>query len=268
MKLEFERWMAREKGSGTDPSVRHMRGWLAEFGMDIRVERLIVATYAELSQRAWVRAAEIVDPPESVDDVQDDMQLRSQEMPDKGRWAIAVERAGALFGKPVDARVISPRAVARLSRISAQADELRAPAAELVSVLESSLSRLGVAGEPVSERLRTAEVAESLLTALHRANGPVDLVAALADHPCDDVPLSTLSRSLHSASEVVRALRNAEWQVLDRLPTLRHPDAVGVRDTLRTGAASNEIAAPLAKVLTDAKNRTLQLIVALEPPAP
>ncbi|HZD14924.1 MAG TPA: hypothetical protein VE196_07305 [Pseudonocardiaceae bacterium] len=131
----------------------------------------------------------------------------------------------------------------------------------------SSLSRLGVAGEPVPERLDTAEVAEDLLSALRRANGAVDLVAALADHPCDDVPLSTLSRSLHSASEVVRALRNAEWQVLDRLPTLRHPDAVGVRYTLRTGAASNEIAAPLAKVLTDAKNRTLQPIVAWEPPA-
>lgn len=71
---EFERRAAQLQGD--DVPVRKVREWLADFGMETRVENLVIATYAELSKRAWARGNQIVDPPASVDEVRDDMVLR------------------------------------------------------------------------------------------------------------------------------------------------------------------------------------------------
>jgi hypothetical protein len=200
-----------------------------------------------------------------VDDVRDDLVLRPQPMPALDTWATAVERAGVLFGENLDPRVVSPRSLARFARISGRVDQLRAPAADLVPVLESNLPRLGA---PVdAPRLRTAETAVRVLDALRRAQAPAELVAALAEEPID-VPLATLSRSLSSAAQMAQTLRTAEWQVFERLGSLRGPDADAVRAALRTGAATNEDAAPLAKVIGDARRRILDLIVVPPPPPP
>ena len=64
---------------------------------------------------------------------------------------------------------------------------------------------------------------------------------------------------------MTEALRNADWQVLDQL-THGHTDTEGIRETLRAGAAANEDASPLAKVLTDARKRLLDLIIVTPPP--
>ncbi|GEL17286.1 hypothetical protein [Pseudonocardia asaccharolytica] len=264
---EFERRAAQARTDGADLPVRQVRGWLAELGLEDRVANLVIATYAELSRRAWVRANRVVEPPRSVDEVRDDMLLRPQPMPDPADWAVAVERAGVLFGEKIDARVISPRSVARFARVGGKADQLRAPAADLLAVLESMLPRLEVPNEPVAPRLHTAETGMRLLDALRRADGPTELVAALAREPID-VPLVTLSRSLSSAATVAQALRDADWQVLDRLSSLDHPDADPVRETLRTGAATNENAASLAEVIAEARRRVLDLIVVAAPGRP
>jgi hypothetical protein len=47
-----------------------------------------------------------------------------------------------------------------------------------------------------------------------------------------------------------------------------HPDTEGIRETLRAGAAANEDASPLAKVLADARKRLLDLIIVTPPPPP
>ncbi|MGI9003624.1 MAG: hypothetical protein ACR2GH_18555 [Pseudonocardia sp.] len=264
---ELERRAAQEGLGEADIPVRQLRGWLADLGLDTRVANLVIATYAELARLAWVRGGLVVDPPAGVDDVRDDMLLRRQRLPGAEVWTVAVERAGVLFGEKLDARVISPRSLARFARIGTRADQLRAPAAELLAVLESSLVRLGVPAEPVAPRLRTAETAVELLDALRRAGGPTELVEALASMPFD-MPLITVSRSLSSAAQVSESLRNADWQLLDQLATQAHSDTDGVRNTLRAGAAANEDASPLAKVLGDARRRILDLITVAPPAAP
>lgn len=261
---EFERRAAQLPGD--DVPVRTIREWLAELGLETRVENLVIACYAELSRRAWVRGQQLVDPPAGVDDVRDDMVLRRQPMPSTAAWKLAVERAGALFGVAADARVISPRSLARFARLADRVGQLHGPAADLVAVLEEQLPRLGVDAD--SARLRTARVADKLETRLRRAAGPVELVEALATAELDDVPLKTLGKSLHSAAQVADALRGADWQVLDQLATMGQAGADQTRDTLRTGASSNEDASPMATVLTAARKRTLDLVLpSAQPPA-
>ncbi|MBA2323953.1 MAG: hypothetical protein H0V92_08095 [Pseudonocardiales bacterium] len=187
-------------------------------------------------------------------------------MPADEDWAVAVERAGALFGADVDARVISPRSVARFARVAAHAEQLRAPAADLVAVLGELLPQVGVDLDDHPARVHTAEVGERLLGALRRADGPAALVSALARAEVD-VPLVTLGKSMSTASEVAQALRSADWQMLHQLQRLDVPGAEQIRDTLRIGAVTNEDAANLAKLLREARDRTLDLIV-VPAPAP
>ena len=183
---EFERRAAQVRASETnDIPVRQLRQWIAELGLDTRVANLVIATYAELARLAWVRAGRVVEPPAGVDDVRDDMQLRRQRLPAAATWAVAVERAGVLFGETLDARVISPRSVARFSRIRSRVDQLRTPAAELLAVLESSLERLGVPAKPKPPRVRTASRSGSSCSM--RCAGPVS-------------PLSSSKRSRRSPS--------------------------------------------------------------------
>ena len=254
---EFERRAARLPGD--DVPVRAVREWLADLGLETRIENLVIATYAELSRRAWVRANQVVDPPASVDDVRDDMLLRPQALPPAEEWKIAVERAGALFGENIDARVISPRSLSLFTRVGIRAEQLRAPAADLSAVLDELMPRLGVSLDERPARVHTAEIAQRLLAALRRADGPAMLVSLLAREEID-VPLVTLGRSLTSAAQVAQSLRDADWTLLDRLPSLEGEAADKVRRTLRLGATTNEDASPLSKVLRDARDAVMTVI--------
>jgi hypothetical protein len=229
------------------------------------VANLVIATYAELSQRAWVRGQRVIEPPATVEGVGDDLHLRRQELPTEQEWSVAVERAGVLFGYTSPSRVVSPRAVARFGAVADKIAALRTPAAELIAVLDTYRERLGVSAD--APRLATAEAASTLLETLHRAPDPTALVRALAAATVD-VPLVVLSRSLQSASTVADALRHADWQVLDQLPALDRPEAEPVRDTLRRKASADENAAALRDALTEARQRTLDLIVTRPAPTP
>ncbi|WP_345411481.1 hypothetical protein [Pseudonocardia xishanensis] len=262
---EFERRAARL--AGADVAVREIRGWLADKGLETRVENLVIATYAELSKRAWVRANQIVEAPATVDDVRDDMVLRPQTMPAKEHWDLAVERAGLLFGEDVSSRVISPRSLARFGRVMTKAEQFRIPAAELVAVLEERLPRLGVALRPESARLQTAKAADRVLAALRHASDAAAFVDALASATID-VPLVTLGKSMTSAVAVAQSLRSADWQVLDQLASLDMAGADDIRHTLGLESATNEDAAPIAAALAQARKHTIDLLVVTPPPQP
>ena len=263
---EFERRAAQDGVDGDVP-VRQVRGWISDLGLETRVANLVIATYAELSQRAWVRAGRVVEPPATVDAVTDDMVLRRQQLPSADEWTAAVERAGALFGQHTSARVVTPRAVARFGQVADQVERLRTPALELVSVLQNYSRVLQLPHDDTPGRLATAIAASELLDRLHRASDPVALVSALAGAELD-VPLVVLGRSISSSSQVADALRQADWRVIDRLAGLDGPEAESVRHTLHTAAAADENAAPLRDALGKARDRTLALLVEPVPPRP
>ncbi len=263
---ELERRAAQEKDlDDAEIPVREVRRWIAPLGLETRVANLVIATYAELTQRAWVRGQRVIEPPATVDGVGDDLHLRRQELPSEQEWNVAVERAGTLFGYTSPSRVVSPRAVARFGVVADKIAALRTPAAELIAVLDSYRDRLGV--DPDAARLATAEAASALLETLHRCPDPTALVRTLAAATID-IPLVVLSRSLISAPTVADALRHADWQVLDQLPGLDRPEAEPVRDTLRRKASADENAAALRDALAEARRRTLDLIVTRPAPAP
>lgn len=250
-----------------DPTVGAVRRALGEYGLDPKVAGLVVATYAEIGRRSWFRGSEAVEPPTSVDDIRDEMVLRRARLPEPDRWAVAVDRAGVLFGVTLDARVRSPRAVARLARaVRSTAATWREPAADLVTALEGNAELLGVDVAARPARLRTADVAVRLLDALRRPTDPTAVAEALADVDLEDVPLRTLLTSLSTAAAVREALRTANGQLLG---VLRHRDEAAARtarEALAGGASADELVRSLPKVLNDALQTAIEIVA--EPRTP
>ena len=255
--------------SSPDPSVREVRQALAEYGFDPKVAGLVVATYAELGRRSWFRGQDAVEPPTSVDEIRDDMVLRRARLPEERDWAAAVERAGVLFGTNQDARIRSPRSVARLAKtVTTKAATWRQPAADLVSTLDANLPTLGVDTNPRPDRARTADVAVRLLDALRSPTTPTEIVEALARVDLADVALRTLLTSLSSATDVAEALRGMDRQIFGFLRDSDHERATSIRHTLAGGVAADELVSPLRRTLEDTRRATLEIMVGEKPSSP
>ncbi|GDY33047.1 phage resistance protein [Gandjariella thermophila] len=263
---ELERMAAREGiAEGTIP-VRRVRHWLREYGLERRVENLLIATYAELTHRGWMRNTQTIEAPSTPDAVTDELTLHRQVLPSAEDWTLACARAGSLTGVDVRTTVISPRAVARLARVVGdKVDQLRLPAVELVEMLEEYADRLGLDTSASTGRYATAVTGSRLLTDLYQVNDPTELVAALARADLRGIEPVVISRSLESARAVSDALRRADWDVLDHL---KDPRAADVRETLRRNANANEQAASLARALDTAKRELIKILFTPEPPLP
>ena len=247
--------------------MREVRQALAEYGFDPKVAGLVVATYAELGRRSWFRGQDAIEPPTSVDEIRDDMVLRRARLPEEADWAAAVERAAVLFGTTQDARIRSPRSVARLAKtVSTKSASWRQPAADLVSTLDANLPTLGVSTSPRPDRARTADVAVRLLDALRTPTTPTEIVEALARVDLADVAPRTLLTSLSSATDVAEALRAMDRQIFGFLRDSSHERATGIRETLAQGIAADELVSFLRRTLEDTRRATLEIMVAPTPP--
>ncbi|WP_051792781.1 hypothetical protein [Kibdelosporangium aridum] len=261
---ELDQLAAKDNLADKDIMVRTVRAWLAPRGMETKVENLLIAAYAELTRRTWLRGDEVITPPAAVEDVTDALALRRAPMPSDEQWARAEDLAGGLFGVSPTSGVVSPRSVARFAdAVMTRAEPLRQPAIELVEVLDTHGGRLGLDTSAPTGRYVTATVASGLLADLRAAAGPTELVEVLATADLRDIEPLLLSKSMKSASEVVGALRNADWAVLDRLDDTR---ADRVRETVRRNVNANEQAASLARTLDDAKRELLRVFLPPQEP--
>jgi hypothetical protein len=263
---ELDRFAAKENLADKDIRVSTVRVWLKDRGMEPKVENLLIATYAELSRRSWVRDGEVVTAPATPDDVADSLALRRAAMPADHEWARARTLAGVLFGLSSTAGVVSPRSVARFAAsVSGHIESLRLPAMELVEVLEAHADRLGLDISAAAGRFATATVASRLLLDVYAATDPTQRVRALAGADLGGVEPVVLSKSMATSAAVVSALRTADWPVLDQLGD---PRAAHVRDTLVRNVNANEQTASLARTLDDAKRELLRVFLPATRPSP
>ncbi|GLZ51340.1 hypothetical protein [Actinomycetospora sp. NBRC 106378] len=245
-----------------EPSVGQVRRSIPkEYGLDPKVANLVILTYAELGRRSWSYRGDAIEPPNTVDDVRDEMVLRRARLPEPEVWATAVERAAVLFGANLDARVRSPRSVARMARtVTAAAATRREPAADLLAVLEKDWALFGVDPTDNPARGRTATVAVRVLDALRVRSEPTEVAEALAEADLDEVPLRTLLTSMSSANDVTAALRGVDRQIFEHLRASTDERAQAIRSALAEGAAADELVVSLRKTLADAHRATVGLI--------
>ena len=256
---------ANQEGIHGDLRVQDLLGWLDQpqaRGLDPLVAQLVIASFAEQTDRTWIRHGSIMTPQPELTAITPELALRQPDRPAEEDWAEARERAMHLFGF-MPPNLPRGRLVAMFVQdLSKQAQKHRDAAHRLVDELERHADRIGLDVRADSGRLHTAHAATDLLDGLDSRHQDIDIVKQLA-HAELGGPPQRAGRSIRSAEEVVQALRSTPWDLfglLDGLPEPWSTEAAEIFAALRQAANDDELTTPLAPVLNRARIRAADVL--------
>ncbi|MFD8933900.1 phage resistance protein [Streptomyces sp. NPDC059578] len=260
------RQLAREKGVTGDLTLITLTDWTdrpAPRGLPDFLARLVVASFAEMDDRVWVREGMPLDPAPELSQVKDRDALRNQPLPSPQDWESARQRFAVVFGSPAPT-LLRGRIVNQFARqISEQAAAYREPAAELVRRLEEHAGFLHLDETDDSGRLALARRALALLKALTQgsgqgAAGAKKTVEALAGFDLEPVGADRFGTSIKQAAKVAQALGTAPWEILG-LASAKGPEGQALLESLRNTAGADQRSNDLVAAL----ERTRVEVVAL-----
>jgi hypothetical protein len=240
-------------------------------GLDAPVTGLIIAAFAEQTDRAWYRHGGLLSPPPELTGITADLALRAQPLPSPEDWAAAGRRAEVIFGIKAPALLRGRLLRGFVADVQARARE-RCPASrELVGALEQHAHRLGldlatggpagVAGDP-GGRLRTARAAHNLLAALDVPKPGPEIVTRLARADLGG-PADRLAVSISRAGDVAAAVRGAPWDMFEVIANLPEPHRIEAQEILgqiRAAGATDELTTALSTVLVNARGEANALL--------
>ncbi|MFD6733616.1 hypothetical protein ACFWDZ_21145 [Micromonospora aurantiaca] len=256
---------AGQEGITGDLPAKRLFEWLDDpqpQGLDPLVARLVLAVFAEQTDRTWMRHGAVLTPQPELSAITEDMTLRTPERPEEEDWKNARDRAMHLFGfmPPVLPR---GRLVALFVQdLSKQSRNYRSAARDLVDLLERHQERLGLDTRATTGRLHTAQVAADLLDGLDSRHNNVEIVRQLA-HADLGGPAERVGTSIRSAREVSGALSLTDWDTLDLIADLDEqwrPEAEEIFADLRRAAQDDELTTPLIPVLRRCRSRATDLL--------
>ncbi|MFF3731989.1 DUF6079 family protein [Streptomyces sp. NPDC002476] len=274
------RQLAREQGATGDLSLITLTDWTdrpTPRGLPGFLTRLVVASFAEMDDRVWVRAGTPLDPAPALNEIKDHDALRSQPLPSEENWSAARQRFTAVFGEPAPT-LRRGRMVNQLARqIVQQAAVYREAARELVAQLERHAGFLQLDETVETGRLAIARRAVDLLRDLtHSAGqgaaGARKTVEALAAFDFGEVGADRLGTSVKQAEAVAQALNSTSWTTLD-LASSEGPEGEALLESLRNAARSDQRTADLKDALARTQREVLALVkrnraTSIPPPAP
>ncbi|MEV0809242.1 hypothetical protein [Micromonospora sp. NPDC050200] len=231
-------------------------------GLDPIVAQLVVATFAEQTDRAfYFHGSEVIPAPE-LGKFTADHTLREERLPSDEDWQAARARSAAIFGvQPLDLR--RGRLVALFGRdLTTQANRHREAAHGLVARLDQHATWLGIDKESGSGRLATARAAADLLETLANGRSAVEVVERLARADLAG-PADRTGKSIMSAAQVSAALAAAPWDTFEIVAGLPEPyaaEAAAILAELRRVAQTDELTAPLAPALRRAQTDATALL--------
>ncbi|MBM9507862.1 BREX-2 system ATPase PglY [Actinacidiphila acididurans] len=255
------RKLAREEGV-TDPSVIRLADWTDRpepRGLPDFLAKLVVASFAEMDDRVWVRGGTVLDPAPELSQIADHDALRSQPLPSESDWEAARLRFETVFGVKAPTLRRS-RMVNQLARQIAEAvREHEDAAAELVRRLEEHADFLALEETDETARLVLARKAVDLLKALKGAGGAKKTVKALAAFDLGEVSADRYGTSIRQARKVAEALDRASWSTLE-LALNEGPEGLALLDALRTTAQRDQRTHDLREALSRTQQEVLALL--------
>ncbi|MFD6383378.1 phage resistance protein [Streptomyces nigra] len=260
------RQLARSQGATGDLSLITLTDWTDKpdpRGLPDLLARLVVASFAEMDDRVWVRGGTVLDPAPELSAIKDHDALRSQPLPAESDWDTARQRFETIFGaKPPALR--RGRMVNQFARqIIEAARDHRDHAADLVHQLEAHVSFLGLDQTADTGRLALARRSLELLDALTAeagkgAAGAKKTVEALASFDLGEASADRYGTSIKKARAVAEAVASAPWSTLELAAGLG-PEGEALLDSLRNVARDDQRTADLR----DALARTQREVVVL-----
>jgi hypothetical protein len=258
---------AAQLGVTGDFGVEDIRRWIGDLGytgLDKQVSNLIIATYALLSDRAWMYHGSPLPEVPELDKISTGYALRAQELPTEGEFAAARERAARLFGVHVP-DVLFARNVNRLAtEVQRKVTEAEPAVNGVWRSLDKHASALGLDTVTPSSRQLSARAAADLLARLSRTHDATPLVRELAA-AAYAVSEEVLSAAIASAPRVLSALEAVDWSLLESVRGFTGHAVLGdraerlVKEVTRA-AGDDEFTVEFSPVLNGIRERAVALI--------
>ncbi|MFG2858064.1 phage resistance protein [Streptomyces mirabilis] len=274
------RRLASAQGVTGDLSLITLTDWTDKpdpRGLPDFLARLVVAAFAEMDDRVWVRGGSVLDPAPELSAIKDHDALRSQPLPAEPDWDTARQRFETVFGQKAPA-LRRGRMVNQFARqIIEAARAHRDHAADLVHQLEAHASFLGLDQTADTGRLALARRSLQLLDALTAeagkgAAGAKRTVEALASFDLGETSADRYGTSVKQAGGVAEAVASAPWGTLELAAGLG-PEGAALLESLRNVARDDQRTADLRDALARAQREVVALAkrsqaAATPPPAP
>ncbi|MFJ2647151.1 phage resistance protein [Streptomyces sp. NPDC087420] len=274
------RQLASAQGVAGDLSLITLTDWTDKpdpRGLPDFLTRLVVAAFAEMDDRVWVRGGAVLDPAPELSAIKDHDALRSQPLPAESDWDSARQRFETIFGQKAPG-LRRGRMVNQFARqIIEAARAHRDYAADLVHQLEARASFLGLNQTADTGRLALARRSLQLLDALTAeagkgAAGAKKTVEALASFDLGETSADRYGTSIKQARGVAEAVASAPWSTLELAAGLG-PEGAALLDSLRNVARDDQRTADLRDALTRTQREVVALVkrsqaATISPPAP
>ena len=252
------------------PSVRDLRAWMEEpkpMGLPRMVQDAVITVFAQQTQRSFALHGRT----ESVDlgKLPDEMELRPVELPPEDVWTRSLDVGGDVFGATPPSKLLDAQNLASFAgRVQDVVEEHRQACATLPGQIQNGLESLGVENDEVAacHRFRTAAAVNELVRALVDVEENHRIIEVLAEAP-QVTSSAAMGTSLKSASDVERALRDADWKIFEGISRFvgdREAEAKSILGDLREGLLADEYVTPVKERLSSCKDRAVEL---LAPPA-
>ncbi|GAA0986583.1 hypothetical protein GCM10009555_064310 [Acrocarpospora macrocephala] len=260
----FQQQAAKEGVTG-DMRLAKLLDWIdlpEARGLEKLVAHLIIACFAEQTDRAFVYRGNVEARTPELNQIKDEMALREQQLPDEQTWETARLRAMEVFGHNPPAIRRTRLAVIFARQLSNDSRTYRDAAHQLVARLEAHTGMLGLDLEARQGRLHTSRCAADLLDGLGSRHGQLDIIAQLAEAELGG-PAQRTGKSIKSAQAVSAALKNAPWENFEIIASLPEPydqEAQRILNDLRQTAVADELTIGLGPALERAATAAAALI--------
>ncbi|GLZ16339.1 hypothetical protein Acsp04_65740 [Actinomadura sp. NBRC 104425] len=259
------RMLASSEGVTGDLSLIKLLDWIDQpqpRGLDPFLAHLIVASFAELDDRVWVRGGVPLVPAPELNQIRSGDALRAQPLPSEQDWATARERFEAIFGKTAPTlrrgRLVNQFA----EKIIEEAKAHLGAADDLVRQLEEHAGFLGLDETDESGRLQIARRSVELLKCLVPAQGGAGAkktVEALARFDLGGVSADRYGTSIKRARDVAEALAGASWDVIG-LADRQGAEGAALLESLRGIARADQRTADLVEALQETRRKVTALL--------
>ncbi|GAA2342654.1 BREX-2 system ATPase PglY [Streptomyces cuspidosporus] len=263
---------ARTDGGPGDLSVVKLAEWIDRpepMGLEPFLANLVIASYAEMDDRVWVRAGSLLDPAPELSAIKPQDALRSQPLPEESVWEEAGRRFWDIFGEQPP-KLRRGRLVSHFARqITTKARDYKPHVDTLVEELEKHAGLLGLDGaeESATSRLTLARRSRDLLAQLYGiSQGSVggtaaakQVITAFASFDLGEASPGRYGASIKQAKAVADALVVAAWDMLKLAPNYG-PHGEAVLEELRGAARADQHTMRLEDALRNARKSIVAVI--------
>jgi hypothetical protein len=180
-------------------------------GLPPQAQNLVILTWALQTDRSFHLHGSSSTVEVTTDRIADELELRTQALPDEGLWTSAVKRAAELLGVVVPQHRTAQSLATLVQKVEEELKAVQPATLRYAQTLDAALPRAGV-DPATSDRRKTVHAARDFVVALQGKKGEA-MVRAVAE-----AAIATAMReALKQADVLERTLGRVQWELVASL---------------------------------------------------